>query len=258
MTNEQLNQAGFIVSGTEIEPTYYRYYLDEYGKDETTTPRGVGDRTHIREVTSFIYRDCNEKEIWEDEYNSLEQSERDNYYPFGECTKEWQIWSWGVNGNHPHFTGTSFDNEEDAKLYYYERCEWFISEKNWDAPKWNSSYEEAVQEMADSNNRPVEVMERYLKLQAITKRKDAERIAKITAENEKRKAWLSVEIPKEAASLIIDNEFKEAVKWATQVTGREKSNRMASALKGLLSRNNKSAINTDFWQVLRILKNEIN
>ncbi len=63
-------------------------------------------------------------------------------------------------------------------------------------------------------------------------------------------------IEAEAASIKIDEEFKKAVAWAYEVTGEEKSKRSASALKGLLSRNNIEKINTDFWTVFRILKNK--
>lgn len=58
----------------------------------------------------------------------------------------------------------------------------------------------------------------------------------------------------EANSLIIDDIFISAIEWANKATGLEKSDRMASAMKGLLSRNNIEKVNTDFWQVFRIVK----
>lgn len=87
MTIEKLNQIGFIVNNNnEIEPLTYRKYLREYAADETTSPRGVEPRLHIRK---------------EDE-NTFE------------------IWDWGMSGNHPYFYGYTFDNEEDAELFLFE------------------------------------------------------------------------------------------------------------------------------------------
>lgn len=242
MTQSQLNQSGFIFLSSElsIEPMTYREYLNEYGQDLTTTPNGVSDRCHVREV-----------EIEDTVYN--EQTEEDEVT----IRTEWQIWSWGVNGNHPRYSGTSFDNEEDAELYYYERSEWYISEKNWDAPRWHSTHDEAVTDFANSVEKSEDVVRRYLSISAIAARKAAEHRAMITKQNDQRKEWLAIEVPKEADSIVIDDEFRAAVKWAEQVNGNEKSTRMASAMKGLLARNNKEKIETDFWQVIRILKSKV-
>lgn len=64
------------------------------------------------------------------------------------------------------------------------------------------------------------------------------------------------DIKKEALTIIIDEDFKTALAWAAEATGNEKSDRMASAMKGLLSRNNIAEIKTDFWKVFRILKSK--
>lgn len=61
----------------------------------------------------------------------------------------------------------------------------------------------------------------------------------------------------EAESIIIDDEFKNAIKWAEATSGKEKSDRMASAIKGLLARNGKEKIESDFWKVARILKAKV-
>lgn len=71
---------------------------------------------------------------------------------------------------------------------------------------------------------------------------------------EASKIALKEAIRNEAESIIIDEDFKTALKYAAQVEGKEKSDRMASAFKGLLQRNNIDKVNTDFWQVFRILK----
>lgn len=234
MTQSQLNQSGFIFLTSElsIQPMTYREYLNEYGKDETTTPRGIGDRMFIREAVI----DTDEE---------------------GDEVKEWQVCTWGVGGNNFSHCGPDFDNEEDAELYYYERSQWLISEKNWNAPRWNSTHDEAITDFSNSVEKSEDVVRRYLKLSAITARKSAEHRAEITRQNDARKEWLAIEVPKEADSIVIDDEFKAAVKWAEEVRGNEKSTRMASAMKGLLARNNKEKIETDFWQVIRILKAKV-
>jgi len=226
MTQKELNTAGFIVNERSIESITYREYLNEYGQDLCTSPRGVCDRMHIREVE-------------------------------GEDGIEYQVWTWGVNGNNPRYEGTSFDNEEDAELYYYERSEWYVSEKNWNAPRFHSSYDDAIEDMAAGLERSEDVIRRYIALSVITARKAAEHRAIITKENDERKAKLAIEVPKEAHSLVIDEEFKAAVRWADAATGNEKSQRMASAMKGLLARNGKEKIESDFWQVARILKAKV-
>lgn len=241
MTKSQLDQSGFLFlrSSLSIEPMTYREYLNEYGRDLTTTPRGVGDRCHVREV-----------EVEDTVYN--EQTEENEVT----VRIEWQIWTWGVNGNNPRYSGTSFDNEEDAELYYYERSEWYISEKNWDAPRWHSTYDEAITDFADTFEKSKEVVRRHLKISAITARKAAEHRAEVTKQHDQRKEWLAIEVLKEADSIVIDDEFRTAVKWAGEAAGDEKSKRSASAMKGLLQRLGLSEIKTDFWQVYRIIKNK--
>lgn len=225
MTNEQLNKKGYYIQNGEIIESSYKSYLQEFGQDLTTSPRGVEDRLHVREIK-------------DDEGNTI----------------EWQIWSWGTGGNRPRYTGYSFATEEEAELHYYERSEWYVTEKNWDAPRFHNTKDDAIADFAEGVGKPVEVVERYFALKAITDRKEKERRAEITSRNDERKAWLAVEVPKEAESLVIDEEFKQAIQWAGEATGNEKSNRMSSALKGLLQRNGRKEIKTDFWQVLRLLK----
>lgn len=58
----------------------------------------------------------------------------------------------------------------------------------------------------------------------------------------------------EATSIIIDDQFSADMAKGEQLIGKEKSARMASAMKGLLQRNNIVEIKSDFWKVFRILK----
>lgn len=240
MTQEKLTSQGFIVFNNEIKGTTYKHYLLDYGQELTTTPNGVSDKFHIRKK-DVEYEDFNEKT---GEYKLSIKT-------------VWQIWDWGYNGNHPRYCRTSFDNEEDAELYYYELLEKYIAEKNWDAPQWNNTYKEAISEFANFAEKPEELIARYFKLKEIKKRKHDEERAKDASEYAIRKEWLSINVPEEAESIIIDEKFKDDLKEAGKLSGYEKSNKSASALKGLLERNGKNKINTDFWQVFRILKKKL-
>lgn len=233
MTREQLNQTVYVVIDGEVDAMTYEDYLNEYGKDETTTPHGIGDRMHIREV--------------EDEEGNV---------------IEWQFWTWGVGGNHPSYSGISFYNEEDANLYYYERCEWWIAEKNWDAPCWFDSEEEAENDIIEgyASNFGIDkevaanIRRKEKIVKAIKEEKAAAHLAKVAAEYEARKAYLAETVPAEAATITIDQQFVEDLKAITGKNGNEKANRHAAAFKALLQRNGKQKIESDFWQVFRILK----
>lgn len=269
MTQEQLNQVIFYCDYTnkEVIETSYQDYLDEFGSDETTSPRGVEERLHIREIEEMTMKHVATGEmIWESDYNDLDEAEQDPYNYFGECTKEWQVWSWGVGGNHPHYTGTSFDNEVDAEMFLYDCKENYVQEKNWDAPCIFYTEEEAqndlIQSIADNDGIDKDVAASIYRKSKIVKERRAylDKLTreKATAEYEARKARLAIEVTAEAASLVIDDEFKQAVKEASLLSGNEKSNKCASALKGLLQRNGKDKIESDFWQVFRIIKAKIN
>lgn len=101
-----------------------------------------------------------------------------------------------------------------------------------------------------SLNEKNELVQRILKMEV--ERKSAEKVSK-EIEAAKREAAKDA-IMKEAKSFKIDDQFKAALKWASESKGKDKSDRMASAMKGLIDRNGKDAIVTDFWQVFRILK----
>lgn len=216
MTTQQLNETGYIVVDNEVLLTTYRDYLDEYGTDKTTSPRGVESRLHIRE------KEDNEGNV------------------------TYELWTWGVGGNNPRFL-ESFENEEDVVSGIYDARENYVNEKNWDAPIFWDTEKRAIEDLAEKLEKPIEIVTRYLSIKAIRDRKAIEHRAAITRQREARKAWLAVEVPKEAATFTIDNEFREAVKSAS----------MASAMKGLLERNGKEKIETDFWQVARILKSKV-
>lgn len=239
MTREQLEAIGFIVVDGSVEEISYKDYLDEYGRDETTTPNGIGDRLHIREEV-------------------VDHTEE------GDDIKEWQIWTWGVRGNHPSHCGPDFNNEEDAELYYYERSEWYVQEKNWDAPAFYGTESEAendiIEVMAEKDS-----IDKTVAASIFSKRKrvNAKRSVLIKQHLEKfdkeyieRKEYLAIAVPAEADSITIDKIFIDDVKELKHKSGVDKSNYAASIMKGLLSRNNMGRIQSDFWQVFRLLKSK--
>ncbi len=266
MTQEQLNAVVFYIQNGEIVESTYKQYLNEYGQDLTTSPRGVEDRMHIREINKgYEYLNkTNNKLISEEEYDQLtDELTGDELKEFiknhSACEVfEYQIWSWGVNGNHPHYTGTSFDNEEDAELYYYERSEWYVSEKNWNAPQYFGSKEEAeadlIQTIADGESIDFKVAQSiYRKAQKVAARR-AELKAIAQAEHTKRRAEIKAAVPIEADSIAIDDEFKTGVQEMVSLAGGLKSKHAEKIMAELLSRNGRTAIESDFWQVFRILK----
>ena len=84
---EALNSMVFVFNySDEIEKTNLYDHIME-SADETTTPRGVGKRLHVRE---------NEDEA------------------------TYELWSWGALGNNPYFID-SFDTEEEAEEELFAR-----------------------------------------------------------------------------------------------------------------------------------------
>lgn len=249
MTTQELNETGFIFIASErsIESIIYRDYLCEHGKD------GATDSLYTHEVLTMMYKLIGSDDLLtESEYDELDEQEQFNYAYYGEIATEWEIRSHAQRER----IVASFDNEEDAELFWYEKCEWYISEKNWNAPRWFDTYNDAIEDMAASVDKSIQVCQRYLALAAITAKKDAEHRKMISIEYEARKARLAIEVPAEAATISIDDVFRNDVKEAMRLTGNDKSNSCAAAMKALLSRNVKEKIDSDFWQVFRILKNK--
>jgi hypothetical protein len=155
----------FIINGSKIEEMTYGEYCREYGGDETTSPRGIATRMHIRSKDGDVYQNMGFKElISEPEYESLEEIERENYSFFGQTTVSWEIWSWGVGGNHPSFTGTSFDNEADADNEIMEIFEYNAANKNDNALPYYSTQEEAIAVWAEMEQVSTYSINRLLKV----------------------------------------------------------------------------------------------
>lgn len=259
MTQEKLNQTIFYVQNGEIQKDTYRGYLNDFGKDLCTSPRGVADRMHIREVKEYLMKNVETgAEIWESEYKELEEDEQEKYNYLGEDVKEWQIWSWGVNGNNPHYTGPTFDKEEDAELYYYERSEWYVQEKNNNAPIVYNSIEEAeeeiIQSIKDGEGIDFDVAKSiYAKIKKVAVRR-AELKAIAAAEYQKRKEEKDAAVPGEAAAIDIDEEFEEGIKAMANMSGKSKSEYADKIFNDLLKRKGIPFIKSDYWKVFRILK----
>lgn len=154
-----------------------------------------------------------------------------------------------------------FDTEEEAEDDIFDNIYNYDFEKSTGTEYFSSEKEaedviiERMMQWHDISKKVAVHIYRKMKIVFIARQiKNAIHRAQITKEYNERKAWLAIEVPKEADSIVIDDEFKTAIKWAEETKGKEKSDRMASAMKGLLSRNGKEKIETDFWQVIRILK----
>lgn len=119
-----------IIDGEPFKGTYGEL-VREFA-DETTTPNGVASRYHIRECHYCIYeidgktwdeRDYNhwtDASVASDAYadeagfdlNDIKETEKTSY----------DLWSWGVSGNHPRKV-LSFDHEHEAEESLLESWE---------------------------------------------------------------------------------------------------------------------------------------
>ena len=82
----------YVLDGEKIQRTNLADFLREHCSDQTTTPRGVAQRLHIRENEG-----------------------------------KYEVWTWGVNGNNERYLDT-FDTKEEAeqdimKDWYRRYCE---------------------------------------------------------------------------------------------------------------------------------------
>lgn len=89
----------------------YEDYVFEFGKDETTSPRGIENREFVREC------------VQDDE-------------------QVWQLCTWGVGGNNFSVIQT-FGTKEEAEESLFKTYEYNLQE-NWNAPSYHSTPEEAI------------------------------------------------------------------------------------------------------------------
>jgi len=155
-----------------------------------------------------------------------------------------------------------FNNEEEAEDYCFEKLERtdfkYSNESTVYFNTEGAAENEIIKSMVDELNIDKDVAANIFRKQNIVNEKRTEQNLihrlKINKENEVRKSYLIPAVLAEAHSLKIDTEFIEGVKKLKFLTKTEKSKLSQSLLKGLLQRNNKQKIDSDFWQVLRILK----
>lgn len=118
-TLKDFEKKGFINNDGKIESMTYGEYCREYGGDETTSPRGIAPRIHIRE----------------DEIS--------------EGVTEYQLWSWGVSGNNPYKLDT-YESEEEAELALMKSFEYYAINKNDNAPQFFNTEEEVIDNIIEA------------------------------------------------------------------------------------------------------------
>lgn len=120
----------FVKDG-EVHSVSLKQFLNEFVKDETTTPHGVAERLHIRYNYKFETAfDEDEEPIKDNETYLTEQyicnSNTDVIPP------TYEVWTWGFGGNNPKIL-KSFDDINDAEVFILELKEevWKNSSRNY-------------------------------------------------------------------------------------------------------------------------------
>mgnify|MGYP000396779305 CR=1 FL=1 len=227
MKKETLDTTGYIIVEGEVIEMTFKSYLNEYDNSEM--------KMWVAPVDPFDGEEVSGKfEICAQKINRA--AER--------CTNLGQ-----------------FDSEEEAENEIYERQFWYINEKNWNAPAFFLKIEDAENELIEFMSESMQIdkdvaasiYSKQKRVDAARAIKDAEHRAKVDKEYAERKAWLAIEVPKEAEAITIDQQFKEDIAAAMLLSSKEKSKACEHSLSSLLNRTGRK-ITTDFWQVLRILK----
>lgn len=133
------NNVYIINHKEQVEEMTYADYLNEFWSDETTSPRGVENRLHIREVE--VSCDCSD----EDEDGVILHEDDCN-----DGATEYQVWTWGVRGNHPRYVET-FETEEEALVSILEGKEYDYQNLSSNAPALYDTREEAEAARAEIN-----------------------------------------------------------------------------------------------------------
>lgn len=85
--------SGHIINGdNQIEAMTMAEYLTEFWSDQTTSPRGVQPRLHVVEASK-----------WDEEMEG--------------DVPVYEVWTWGLVGNNPAYTGRSCDSMDEAEDY---------------------------------------------------------------------------------------------------------------------------------------------
>ena len=144
---ENLNKHGYILNDKNgIEKLTYKEYLESYGADETTTPKGVAPRLFI-----------------------------------DGCKGAWGISSWGVRGNNLHQYSAPFKTKKEAKNLLYECFKNYIENYNWDAPRFFWVKKDLYEDLSAVHQRDEKIIKRYFKI--LEAKRENLRLSKIKYDN---------------------------------------------------------------------------
>lgn len=141
---EAKSQTIFYVENGIVKTTSYYDYLCEFGQGDNST--GVEES----EVTTYtvdgcdfdIEKDaieyCEENEISE---NEIEESTRTHYAHVERCHSNY--------GRKLRSSTNFYEDKDAAEASFIKGLEWFVSEKNWDAPQYFYSKEEAEEQRVE-------------------------------------------------------------------------------------------------------------
>ena len=216
---------------------------------ETTSPIGIDRKLHIQE---------------EDFFNDLEQ----------EWDKKYEVWNWGICGKYNSFV-ESFDTEEEAEDYIFSKTfDYDFLEDDQRHTSYYDAFEEALEDIGESLSCKFDIdidvaksyYLHYEKAKKIRQQRQEKwriennlRQEKWRIENNLRQEQLKQKSKEEAKTIQIDDEFINDYKnvFINKISGNEKSKHLSIAFQNLLQRINKPKIESDYWQVFRLLTNKI-
>jgi hypothetical protein len=123
-TQERLNQTIYFVRDGQIEEDIFKSVIEDFFRDETTSPRGVCPRVHTR---------------------------------YNEETEKYEVWTWGTLGRFPALLN-EFETEDEADnevweiwLYNYDSdngsglsdCDIFFFDED-EAKEWMAESNESL------------------------------------------------------------------------------------------------------------------
>lgn len=190
-TIEDFQHKVYIINhNNEVEEMTYADYLNEFWSDETTSPRGVENRLHIREVE--VSCDCSD----EDEDGVILHEDDCN-----DGATEYQVWTWGVGGNHPRYVET-FETEEEAEVSILEGKEYDYFNNSSNAPALYDTFEEAeisrIELAAEAMGVDIEVFVSIDKKSKLVEEKRAEK----AIENKRKQVAVQQEVFAKYSNLI--------------------------------------------------------
>jgi hypothetical protein len=244
--NADLDQVVYYVNNNELIEAPYREYLDDFGTDLCTSPRGCENREFIEERTELVYEDDNGNEVWESELNAY-----DDFNLKGESVKGYDIMRWNA-ANRREFTGYSYEDRDEAESHIYALKE-MHAQANDNAPHYEFTREAIIADIADGTGRSVEVITRHLAIREVAEVRRAFEIARAAASRERAKQAAIAE----AATIHVDQQFISDMQAAAGLGGKNRSEACATAFSALLVRL-EIIINSDFWQVFRSVKKNAN